>query len=123
MLEKLPAVVASGFVLVFIADLIGNYIHFKSKIGNALVTSIIWGILFVALDLLYSAYNPPPLLTNEHLMAATAAGVLLAFVSDLIGNFWLFDRRFANAFLTSVIWAVLFAIVGYLWWGGYFYEA
>jgi hypothetical protein len=119
MLEKLPAVVASGFVLMFVAALIGNYLTFKSRVYNALVTGIIWGVLFVGLNYLYGEMNPPPLVTPEDLGIYAGGGVLLAFITDWIGNTFLFDRRFANAFLTSVIWAIAFAVIMYLWWGYY----
>jgi hypothetical protein len=115
MLDKLPAIVASGFVLIFVADIIGNHIHFTSRVFNALVTSIIWGILFVALDLFYRQYLPPPLVPDGDLPKLTVVGVALAFASDLIGNTFLFNRRFANAFVTSIVWAVLFAIVYYVY--------
>lgn len=113
MLDKLPAIVASGFVLIFVSDIIGNHISFKNRIFNAIITSIVWGILFVALDLLYAEYNPPALVTAGNLATFTVIGVLLAFVSDFIGNMFVFDRRFANAFVTSIIWAVTFTVVAF----------
>jgi hypothetical protein len=119
MLQKIPAVVASGFVLVFVAALIGNFATLRGPIYNALVTSIIWGILFVALDVIYALYIEPPLVPTGKLWGYTAAGVLLAFVADLIGNKFEFTHQYANAFITSLIWAVAFTIILFLWWGGY----
>jgi hypothetical protein len=114
MLEKLPAIVASGFVLMFVADLIGNFITFTSKWANAVVTCVIWGILFFALDMFYYYYLPPPLLPEGWLLPLTLIGVALAFIAALLGNYFLFDRRYANAFVTGIVWSVLFAIVYYV---------
>jgi hypothetical protein len=113
MLDKLPAIVASGFVLIFIADVIGNHVHFKTRVGNALVTSLIWGVLFVLLDSYYRWNTHEPLVTLEHLVIFAALGVVLAFLSDLLGNMYEFNRPFVNAFVTSIIWAVAFAIIFY----------
>lgn len=113
--EHLPAVVASGFVLVFLADVIGNHINFSSRVYNAAVTSIIWGILFVILDFGYANFDPPPLVSYENLWVWTVVGVLLAFVSDLIGNTIAFERRFVNSFVTAIVWAVAFFIVAKLY--------
>jgi hypothetical protein len=35
-----------GAIVVFVADLIGNMIHFHSRIMNAFVTSVVFGIAF-----------------------------------------------------------------------------
>jgi hypothetical protein len=109
--EKLPAIVASGFVLMFVADLIGNFLHFKSKWINAVVTAAIWGGLFYALDLFYKYRLPPALLPDDWLLSWTLVGVAIAFICAYLGNFFLFDRRYANAFVTGIIWSVAFAII------------
>lgn len=42
-----PVLIAS--LVVFVVDLIGNHIAFGSRIVNALVTAIIFGLVFTAL--------------------------------------------------------------------------
>ncbi len=42
-----PVLIAS--LVVFVVDLIGNYIAFGNRIINALVTAIIFGLIFTAL--------------------------------------------------------------------------
>ena len=117
--EHLLAIVGSGFALILVADLIGNNIVFTNRIQNALVTSIIWGGLFFALNFLYARLNPPPLLLwdLDHFWKWAALGVILAFLADLIGNSIAFRSRYRNAIVTACIWAVAFyAIAVYLIW-------
>jgi ABC-type Fe3+-siderophore transport system permease subunit len=39
---------AGGVVFAFVADVIGNYIAFDSRIRNSLVTAVVWAVLFFA---------------------------------------------------------------------------
>jgi ABC-type Fe3+-siderophore transport system permease subunit len=106
--EHLLAIVGSGFVLILVADLIGNNITFSNRIYNALTTAIIWGILFFFLNWVYGQYNPPPLLSWEHLWQYGSIAVVLAFIADLIGNTIAFRSRYRNAITTAIVWAVFF---------------
>jgi ABC-type Fe3+-siderophore transport system permease subunit len=106
--DHLLAIVGSGFVLILVADLIGNNITFSNRVYNALVTSVIWGFLFFLLNFLYERFSPPPLLLWDHFWKWAAIGVLLAFVSDLIGNTLAFQSRYRNAITTAAVWAVVF---------------
>jgi hypothetical protein len=114
LLDKLPAVIASGFVLIFVADLIGNHISFHNRFYNALVTCIVWGILFFLLNVAYTQVSGSGIVTWENLKIYTLGGVLLAFAADLIGNAIAFKSPYRNAFVTSVIWAIAFGIAAYL---------
>jgi ABC-type enterochelin transport system permease subunit len=116
MRDILFAVVASGFVLILVADLIGNYIHFTSRVYNALVTSIIWVALFALLNWVYIHYPRPvqlPLVPWEDFPLWAAVGWALAFVSDLIGNTIAFKSPYRNSLVTGCIWAVGFLIVSW----------
>jgi len=110
MQEHLAGIVAAGFALILVADLIGNYITFTHRIYNALVTSIIWGILFTLLNFLYDKLTDIPLLTWEldHFWLWGALGVVLAFLADLVGNTLAFKSRYRNAIITAFVWAVAF---------------
>lgn len=41
------ALSALGVQSVFVADVIGNSILFDNRVGNALVTAVVWGLVFV----------------------------------------------------------------------------
>ena len=99
-----------GAGLVLVSDLIGNLISFKSRLYNALTTCIVWAVIFVAINLIYqSLHLDPPYLVPEGLLWRwTAAGVVFAFVADLIGNYLSFSNRIVNSIVTSIVWAVLF---------------
>jgi ABC-type enterochelin transport system permease subunit len=120
MKDILLAVVASGFVLILVADLIGNYIHFTSRVFNALVTSIIWVALFAVLNWVYYHYPRTaedgsvyylPLLQWTDFPLWALVGWVLAFVSDLIGNTIAFKSPYRNSLVTGCIWAVGFLVV------------
>lgn len=111
--EHVLAIVGSGFVLILVADLIGNFLTFSSRIFNALVTSIVWGGLFILLNFLYYKLNPPPLLTWEldHFWRVFVYGVILAFFADFVGNSIAFKSPYRNAFVTACVWVVAFYII------------
>ena len=108
-----------GAGLILVSDLIGNLIAFKNRVTNAVVTSIVWCGLFVALvfiiDQLFQnirIWERP-----QQVVTWTLAGVAFAFIADLIGNYIAFDNRIKNSVITAIVWAVLFFvylnIVGY----------
>ena len=115
--DHLLAIAGSGFALILLADLIGNNITFTNRIYNALVTSLVWGGLFFALNFLYEKLNPPPLLLWEHFWKWAVIGVILAFLADLIGNSLAFRSRYRNAIVTACVWVVAFYVLAvYLTW-------
>jgi hypothetical protein len=109
--EHLLAVVGGGFAVILLTGLIGNYINFTNPIYNALITAVIWGVLFAVLNWLYGRFTDTPLLTWEHFPNWAAIGVILAFVSDFIGNTLSFKSPYANAIATAVVWTVFFYII------------
>jgi ABC-type Fe3+-siderophore transport system permease subunit len=109
--EHLAAVTASGFVLILVADLIGNYLHFEKPAVNAMFTCLIWGFLFTALNFSYWEFTDLPLVNWHDFPWWLVMGVVLAFVSDLLGNLIAFKSVYRNSFVTAVVWAVLFFIV------------
>jgi ABC-type enterochelin transport system permease subunit len=108
-----------GAGLVLVSDLIGNLISFKHRIYNALITAVVWCVVFVALDYIYAMLDlkPAELVPPDLLLKWTAAGIVFAFAADLIGNHISFDNRIVNSLITAAVWAVLFfvflMIVGY----------
>jgi H+/Cl- antiporter ClcA len=116
--EHILAIVGSGFVLILVADLIGNFLTFSNRFFNALVTSVVWGVLFFALNLAYDKLNPPPLLTWEwdHFWWVAILGVILAFISDFVGNSIAFKSPYRNALVTACVWVVAFYVIliGYI---------
>ena len=108
-----------GAVVILISDLIGNLITFKHKYGNALVTSIIWGVAFILVlflivevgDRFDINYDWNPRAWSWALM-----GMAFAFVSDVVGNHISFSEaggfrpRIQNALVTTIVWSVLFFV-------------
>jgi len=109
--QILGAVIASGFVLILVADLIGNYLHFEKPAINALFTCVIWGVLFTLLNFCYDQMTDLPLLTWDTFPWWLIVGVVLAYFSDLIGNLIAFKSPYRNALVTAVVWAVVFFVV------------
>jgi ABC-type Fe3+-siderophore transport system permease subunit len=114
LLDKLPAVIASGFVLILVADLIGNHINFDNRLYNAAITCVVWGVLFFVLNYAYAWWSESGIVESDNLKIYTLGGALLAFAADYIGNSISFKRPFVNAFVTAFIWAVAFGLGA--WW-------
>ena len=126
MQEHLAAVTASGFVLILVADLIGNHLSFEKPTVNALFTCIIWGVLFSALNFCYWQFTDLPLVNWHDFPVWLVMGVVLAFVADLIGNMIAFKSVYRNSFVTAIVWAVLFFVVAkiviWMFANGYLYS-
>ena len=84
----------------------------KSRLYNALITSIVWAVIFVALNKIYQALNlvPPRLVPEGFLLKWTVAGIVFAFAADLTGNYIAFNNRIVNSIVTGIVWAVLFFV-------------
>ena len=103
------ALISAGFL--FVIGYFGNVLAFSGRIVNALVTAIIFGLIIGAVFY----FADPALLSAEGVTAsrnvllqqvAVAAG--LVFVIDLIANMLVFNNRFTNALMTSVVFLVVF---------------
>jgi hypothetical protein len=104
-----------GASILFIIAYIGNRITFSNRFVNALVTAAIFAVLFGALAFIVDTSIPPELMeARQHAwldLIVMSAG--LVFVIDLVANMLSFSNRLTSAFVTAVMFAVLFAFLIY----------
>lgn len=105
---NIAPVIGFGIALVFIADLIGNTIAFGNRRFNAIVSAVIWGIVFYVIVFFGQKELDMKPIEYQQLLALTVLGLQSVFVADVIGNSLVFDNRVVNAIVTSIIWAVVF---------------
>ncbi len=84
----------SVLIVVFVADSIGNLIVFDNRFLNALVTGLVFAVLFGAAYYFFDDLDAPGLV---------AIGAFLVFCADLVSNALVFNNRFTNALLTALI--------------------
>jgi len=120
-----PVIVAA--IIVFLVDLVGNSLAYGGRFVNALVTAIVFLVVFGALayfglgrlevstDMaeIPSRFLPDDLLWLEPVLIAT----LLVFVVGLLGNLLSFKNRFVNALVTALIFLAIFGAVTYFGYG------
>ncbi len=120
-----PVIVAA--IIVFVVDLVGNSLAYGGRFVNALVTAIVFLVVFGALAYfglgklevstemaeIPSRFLPDDLLWLEPVLIATG----LVFLVGLLGNLISFKNRFMNALVTAVIFLVIFGAVTYLGYG------
>jgi len=120
-----PVVVAA--LIVFAVDLLGNSLAYGGRLVNALTTAAVFFVIFAALAYfglgklqfstdaaeLPSRFLPGGFLWLEPVIIAT----VLVFIVGLVGNILSFDNRLMNAFVTAVIFLLVFGVVTYLGYG------
>ncbi len=111
-----PVVIASA--VVFVVGFLGNILSFSSRIGNALVTAILFGAIFGGLSYLSKIETQP---LPAHFLPAEYAwlelvliGAGVVFVVDLIGNILSFSNRFVNAIVTALVFAAIFGALTHI---------
>lgn len=110
-----------GFGVVLLSDLIGNFIAFGNRLLNALVTGVVFsviftGILFYLIDVWKNDPNsgiPADADLTKQAILVILSGFGAVFVSDLIGNSIAFRSRFVNALVTATVFALAFGSVMY----------
>ncbi|MEM9725295.1 MAG: hypothetical protein AAF909_07525 [Pseudomonadota bacterium] len=103
--------VLAGFVVVLISDLIGNTIAFSNRLVNAVVTGVVFTIIFggIAWYILNNVTeNPVP--QSQAILVVLFGGVVVV-ISDLIGNSIAFGNRIVNALVTGTVFAVIFGAI------------
>ena len=122
-----PVIIAA--IIVFLVDLIGNSIAYGGRVLNALVTAVVFLIIFGALayfglgsmqvstDVVdvpsMSRFLPEDLLWLEPVLI----GTLIVLIVGFIGNMLAFKNRFLNALVTAIIFLVIFGAVTYFGYG------
>lgn len=102
-----------GFGVVFISDLIGNFISFDNRLVNSLVTGTVFTVIF---GLIVWRLTGLPEVQQASLGANRALMVVLfgfavVVVSDLIGNNIAFGNKFVNALVTATVFALIFGAI------------
>ena len=120
-----PVIVAA--IIVFAVDLVGNSLAYGGRFVNALMTALVFFVIFGALAYfglgklefsteaaeLPSRFLPADFLWLEPVLIGTA----LVFVVGLIGNILAFKNRFMNALVTALIFLAVFGAVTYFGYG------
>ncbi len=111
-----PVLIAAA--VVFVIGLIGNALSFSSRVGNALVTAIVFAVIFGVLYHLSEAEVPPSpvefLPADYRWLQPILIAAAVVFVIDLIGNLLSFSSRFGNAIVTALVFLVIFGGLTYL---------
>lgn len=105
-----------GSGIVFVIAYLGNAISFSSRVGNALVTALIFAVFYGALAYTIDSTMLPPELkdaSRETWLQMILMAAVLVFVLDLVANFISFNNRFASALVTAGLFAVLFGVAAY----------
>ena len=102
--QFLAMIALSVLIVVFVADMIGNMIAFNNRFLNALVTGLVFLVIFGAATYFIGDFYAPGLV---------ALGALLVFCADLVSNALVFKSRFGNALLTALITVVTLGAISY----------
>jgi lipid-A-disaccharide synthase-like uncharacterized protein len=104
--------IAAG--VLFVIGFIGNVLSFSNRFVNALVTAIIFVLVYGGI--VYAAFVSDQEALKEQVGALSQeqwirmigiAGVFV-FVIDLVANMLSFQSRFMNALMTAIVFLVLF---------------
>ena len=105
-----------GAGVLFIIAYIGNRMTFSNRFVNALVTALIFTILYGSLYFVVDTNLLPPELREARQHAwldIIAMSAALVFVTDLVANMLSFSNRLMSAGVTAGVFAVLFALLIY----------
>ena len=105
-----------GAGILFIIAYLGNRLTFSNRFVNALVTALVFAVLFGAFIFAVDTAVQPPELSEARQHAwldLIAASAGLVFVIDLVANMRSFSNRLTSAFVTAMMFAVLFAFLIY----------
>ena len=122
-----PVIVAA--IVVFLVDLIGNSIAYSGRVINAVVSAVVFFVIFAALSYFglgslqvstdvvdvrsMSRFLPEGFLWLEPVLI----GTILVLIVGFIGNMLAFKNRFLNAVVTALIVLVIFGAVTYFGYG------
>lgn len=112
-----PVLIAAA--IVFVVGLIGNILAFGSRFTNALVTAILFAVVFgfavyygyahIFVEKQYSNFLPVGFSWFEPVLIAS----VIVFFVDFIGNMLSFSSRFVNAIVTAIVFAIVFGAAAY----------
>jgi len=105
-----------GAGILFVIGYIGNLLSFSSRFMNALVTAIVFAVVYGALIYFIDrAMLPPDLqkISQQQWLQMIAMSAVVVFVIDFVANMIAFSSRFVNALMTAVVFAVLVGALMY----------
>ena len=108
--------ILAGAGVVFVIAYVGNLISFSSRFVNALVTALVFAVVYGGLYFLVDQSMLPPELqaiSQETYFRMIAISAGLVFVLDLVANVFSFSNRLVNALVTAALFAVLFGYLSY----------
>ena len=108
--------VLAGAGVVFVIAYVGNLISFSSRFVNALVTALVFAVVYGGLYFLVDRSMLPPdlqAISQETYFRMIAISAGLVFVLDLVANVFSFSNRLMNALVTAALFAVLFGYLSY----------
>ncbi|MAK62689.1 MAG: hypothetical protein CMK09_17095 [Ponticaulis sp.] len=122
-----PVIVAA--IVVFLVDLIGNSIAYSGRVINAIVSGVVFFVIFAALAYFglgslqvstdavdvpsMSRFLPEGFLWLEPVLIGTVLVLIIGFVANMLA----FKNRFMNALVTALIFLVIFGAVTYFGYG------
>ncbi len=108
--------ILAGAGVVFVIAYVGNLISFSSRFVNALVTALVFAVVYGGLYFLVDRSMLPPELqaiSQETYFRMIAISAGLVFVLDVVANVFSFSSRLVNALVTAALFAVLFGYLSY----------
>ena len=105
-----------GAGVLFVIAYIGNLLSFSNKIVNALVTAIVFAVIYGGLFYMIDRTMLPDDLRNmsqETLIQIVGMSALVVFVVDLVANMLSFSNRFMSALVTALLFVALFGALFY----------
>ena len=100
--------------ILFVLGLFGNVLSFSNRFMNALITAVIFMLVYGGLFYVALASDQDELreqigaLSQEQLLVNIGVAGALVFVIDFVANMLSFQSRFMNALMTSIVFLVLF---------------
>ena len=101
-----------GSGLLFAIAYLGNALSFSNRFVNALVTAVIFFVIYAILAYTVDKTLLPPELqeVRETWLQMILMAAALVFVLDLVANLISFSNRLVSALVTAVLFAALFGL-------------
>ena len=115
MLETFKPVLI-GAVILFVIGYLGNVIAFGGRFVNALVTAILFAIVYGVVFYLAGQSGiatPISSMSIEEQVKIIGVAAAVVFVIDLIANMLSFSSRFMNALMTAIVFLVVYGVMLY----------
>lgn len=108
--------IVAGAGVLFVIGYVGNLLSFSNRFVNALVTAIVFGVVYAGLYYVIDRAMLPADIRNmsqETWLRMIAYSAALVFVLDLVANMISFSNRLGNALVTAVLFAILLGALMY----------